>query len=290
MMQRFSALALAAVVILTVTQPSQALELPRQATVPGGVALITLGPDTDPRPEAFFQNRPVMVVKKDRQWLAVVGIPLSAQAGEQQLTINTPQGSWSRTFTVETKEYERQYITIKDKRKVNPNKLDMRRISAEKKEITAALGHWQAPLLARTLELDLPVEGRLSSPFGLKRFFNEQPRKPHSGIDLAAPQGTPLKAPANGKVITTGSYFFNGNTVFIDHGQGLVTMYCHMDRIDVEAGQTVTRGEMIGTIGMTGRVTGPHLHWSVSLNDARVDPTLFVPALHPQTQPTDPAM
>ena len=158
---------------------------------------------------------------------------------------------------------------------VNPEKRDMVRIGKEQKRIRKALANW-SPQPPKTLQLDLPVKAPVSSTFGLRRFFNNQPRKPHSGLDLAAAKGTPIKAPAGGRIIDTGKFFFNGNTVFIDHGEGLVTMYCHLSRIDVKPGQRVKRGEIIGAVGKTGRVTGPHLHWSVSLNDARIDPVFLL--------------
>jgi murein DD-endopeptidase MepM/ murein hydrolase activator NlpD len=158
---------------------------------------------------------------------------------------------------------------------VNPTQTDLERIKREKSIISAAFRHWRETPV-ESLELALPVDGQLSSAFGLQRFFNKQPRKPHSGLDIAAPRGTPVHSPAPAVVINTGSYFFNGNSVFLDHGQGMITMYCHMDSITVEEGQQVTRGEVIGTVGMSGRVTGPHLHWSVSINNTRVDPGLFL--------------
>jgi murein DD-endopeptidase MepM/ murein hydrolase activator NlpD len=126
------------------------------------------------------------------------------------------------------------------------------------------------------LDFIVPAEGELSSRFGLRRFFNEKPRNPHSGLDLAVARGTPVKASSSGKVLAADNYFFNGKTVFIDHGNGLVTMYCHLDKFKVKAGQKVEKGQLIGLSGMTGRATGPHLHWSVMLNGEMVDPELFV--------------
>jgi murein DD-endopeptidase MepM/ murein hydrolase activator NlpD len=256
--------------------PLPQTSLPKINAVPGGITVVDLELDTNKtnnkKPIVFYKKKRVMVVNNNGRWLSVIGIPLSAKPGQHELKINGR--SKMVNFKVGPKKYAEQRITIKDKRKVNPTAEDMKRIRREKVRINSALKHW-----ADSDEVDtrfvLPVAGELSSPFGLRRFFNEQARKPHSGIDIAAPEGTLIQAPAAGRVIESGDFFFNGNSVFIDHGQGLVTMYCHMSQIKVKPGQIVKQGEEIGAVGQTGRVTGPHLHWSVSLNDARVDPNLF---------------
>lgn len=249
--------------------------LPHTAAVPGGVIAVDLGPSSatlNTAPEARYNKKRVMVIQNDGRWQALVGIPLSTKSGTQKLKLAGRKQAV--TFKVGAKKYAEQRITLKNKRKVNPNKADMKRIRGERGRINAALRYWQQRATVETRFI-LPVTGRLSSPFGLRRFFNDQPRKPHSGIDIAAPEGTAIVSPAAGRIIENGEFFFNGNSVFIDHGLGLVTMYAHMSRIDVKPGQIVKRGETIGAVGHTGRATGPHLHWGVSLNDARVDPALF---------------
>lgn len=268
------------ILALLISPSTPAIELPMQQIVPGGVALLPIStPANTAPPRAHYNGKPVMMVQNQNQWYAVVGVPLGTEPGEQQITVIQGNDNRTQTFAVSDKAYETQRLIIKDTRKVEPNPQDLQRISREKVLSDRALSHWNDTLLTPNLQLDLPVEGRLSSSFGLRRFFNDQPRAPHSGLDIAAPEGTPIKAPAEGRVLLTGDLFFNGNSVYIDHGQGLVTMYCHLNRIDVKEGQLLKRGEVIGTIGMTGRATGPHLHWGVSLNDARVNPSLFVPAL-----------
>jgi murein DD-endopeptidase MepM/ murein hydrolase activator NlpD len=263
--------------------PAGALELPRLAAVPGGVTLVPLATGGE-RPRARFQGKPLLVLELDGQWQALVGLPLGAAPGSTQLDYTDAVGRRHQVaFTIQDKAYETQHITITDTRRVTPDAKDLERIARERTRIQAALGAY-SPEAPDSLLMDLPVEGRESSPFGLRRFFNEQPRAPHSGLDIAAPEGTPIQAPASGRVIDTGEYFFNGNTVFLDHGHGLVTMYCHMHEIAVEPGQQVRRGEILGTVGKTGRATGPHLHWGLSLNDARVDPRLFLRAEQVSTQ------
>ena len=125
----------------------------------------------------------------------------------------------------------------------------------------------------------MPLQGRTTSLFGHRRFFNDQPRSPHSGLDIAAPTGTPITAPEPGTVALVDDLYYNGKTVFLDHGQGLITMYCHLSEQSVTTGQVVEQNQQIGLVGATGRVTGPHLHWSVSLNGYRIDPLTFRSAL-----------
>jgi len=271
-MIKWAGLVLGCLLSLTVT----ATVLPEHHAIPGGVVIVTLSDSEQARPEVLYRKKRVAVVENNQHWVAIVGVPLSAKTGSQRLKVTQAGKTHTVLFDIEGKSYPTQHITIKDKRKVNPNKLDMTRINAESAEIKEALRHWrEEPVLP--FNFVWPIEGPVTGLFGRRRVFNGQPRRPHSGMDIAAPTGTAIHAPAGGIVRETGDYFFNGKTVFVDHGQGLVTMFCHMDRIDVEPGQQIEQGFVIGTVGATGRVTGPHLHLGVSLNDARVEPRLFFP-------------
>lgn len=248
--------------------------------VPGGVAVVQLGQDAAV-PTATFQGKPVLVVREEgRDWIAIVGIPLTTKAGSQQIVVKQGGASRNLGFSVDSKHYKEQHITLKNTRQVNPLPEDLKRINRELAEQIAAYRSF-SPGTPSNLVLDKPVNGPLSSPFGLRRFFNGEERNPHSGLDFAVPAGTPIKSPAAGKVILIGNYFFNGNTVFVDHGQGFISMFCHMSKIDVKVGDQVPRGGVVGRVGATGRATGPHMHWNVSLNDARVDPAIFIGAFKP---------
>lgn len=243
--------------------------------VPGGVAVVDLGSAAQ-APKASYQGKPVLVVKEQNNWLAIVGIPLTVKPGTQQVSA----GGRSLNFVVGNKKYPEQHITLKNQRQVNPNPADLKRIDGELAEQIRAYRSF-SPNTPSNLLLDKPVNGPLSSKFGVRRFFNGEERNPHAGLDFAVPAGTPIKTPAAGKVILIGNYFFNGNTVFVDHGQGFISMFCHMSKIDVKNGQSLARGAVVGKVGATGRATGPHMHWNVSLNDARVDPAIFIGAFQP---------
>ncbi|MFJ5295066.1 peptidoglycan DD-metalloendopeptidase family protein [Pseudomonas sp. NPDC088368] len=245
--------------------------------VPGGVAVVDLGAAAQ-APKATWQGKPVLVVKdSDARWQAIVGIPLTVKPGTSQ---QVSSGGRTLAFTVGSKKYPEQHITLKNQRQVNPNPDDLKRIEQEL-DVQVRAYRTFSPVTPSNLLLDKPVDGPLSSKFGVRRFFNGEERNPHAGLDFAVPAGTPIKSPAAGKVILIGDYFFNGNTVFVDHGQGFISMFCHMSKIDVKVGDAVPRGGVVGRVGSTGRATGPHMHWNVSLNDARVDPAIFINAFQP---------
>ena len=250
---------------------------PHDSRVPGGIARLSLGPAAE-RPRVMVGDAPTLVMGDMIEWTAIVGIPLSAKTGEHHVSVKTEKGSRTLDYVVRPKKYTEQRLKVSPKT-VDLSAEDTARYEREREHQRKVMATFteQFPRAA-DLQMRVPVPGRRSSSFGLRRIFNGQPRNPHSGMDIAAGTGTPIMAPLPGRVIDVGDYFFNGGTVWLDHGGGLLTMYCHLSAVDCKVGDALKTGERFCKVGATGRVTGPHLHWGVMLNQTMVDPALFIPA------------
>lgn len=250
--------------------------LPEHAPRPGGIAVIGLDTAGTNPPRVTFGGTRALVLRQDERWLAVIGIPLDQEIGTTSIRVANPDigAPMELPFQVLLHAYDEQRLTV-DRAYVDIGPDTLERIRNERRIIDTALRNWRDTSLADVL-LQPPVTGRRSPSFGFRRFFNDEPRAPHKGMDIAAAAGTPVLAAGAGKVTATGDFYFNGNTVIVDHGQGLVTMYCHLQAIGVTEGAVVAAGERIGAVGATGRVTGPHLHFGTYLNGTAVDPALLL--------------
>lgn len=247
---------------------------PRPLQVPGGVARLSLGPAAV-RPVVHAGDLPLLVVGDVIDWTALVGIALSAEPGPASINVRAPDGTQRQVaYTVAPKRYSEQQLKVSP-RTVDLSPEDLARHERERAHQQVVMASFSQPLPA-ALRMVVPVPGRRSSSFGLRRVFNGQARSPHSGMDIAAATGTLVAATLPGRVIDSGDYFFNGQTVWLDHGGGLLSMVCHLSAIDVRLGDLLATGQRLGAVGATGRVTGPHLHWGVMLNRTMVDPALFL--------------
>ena len=257
--------------LLTLFALTSAVLATEQSRRPGGIAIIEIGNIDVAAPEASLDGKPLLVLRRGEQWVAVAGIPLDTEPGEMVISTNGEQ----TIIDVAEHAYREQRLTVENKSFVNQNQEQLDRIWSERKIIDAVLTSFTDSPVGG-LSLAAPVPGTQSSSFGYRRFFNDEPRSPHKGMDISGPDGQAISASRAGIIAATGNYFFNGNTVLIDHGQGFVTMYCHMSEIAVEDGQQVKTGDTIGAVGSTGRVTGPHLHFGTYLNGTAVDPAIFL--------------
>lgn len=266
---------IAVVPMIMIGATAPAVELPPSSPVPGGVVVLPLGASAE-RPQVLAANGvPALVVGQPSGWSAVVGIPLAAKPGPGTVTVRRPGlRDHAVSYRIVAKQYAEQHLKV-PQGKVDLSPEDLARYERERTHQAQVIATFNASWPGE-LWMRQPTPGPRSSSFGLRRVFNGQARNPHSGMDIAAETGTPVVAAAAGRVIDTGDYFFNGHTIWLDHGAGLLTMYCHLSAIDVKVGDTVAAGERIGAVGATGRVTGAHLHWSVSLNRTMVDPALFL--------------
>lgn len=253
---------------------TQALSEPEHSPWPGGVGVIRIAGDS--RPGVKVNDKQALVMQSDGEWIAVIGIPLEHDSASPLMATITRPGAEPEQVAIDTRaaDYRVQRLTV-DRKYVEPDKSSLDRIFAERKIIDKALTHWRADDTGDVM-LQSPVPGTRSSSFGSRRIFNDQPRSPHKGMDIAATSGTPIVAPLSGVVSATGDFYFNGNTVILDHGQGYISLYCHLSSIDVESGEDVAVGDLLGKVGATGRVTGAHLHFATYLNGTAVDPALLI--------------
>lgn len=237
--------------------------------VNGGVIAVDLPVGTK---YVEFNNEKQLVVDET----AFVAVPLDHKPGKAHVRVHLGDNFVEDiSLQIETKEYPEQHITISDEKLVTPPEEVLERIARESARMKATYA-LRTPQESDLLPILTPVSGIVTGEFGFKRFFNGKPRNPHSGIDYAADQGTPIVAPAPGTVALTGDLYFNGKTVVINHGGGFVSVMCHMHEVFVQENQKIKRGDNIGTVGSTGRSTGPHLHWTISLQGTKVDPAVFI--------------
>ncbi|MEM7101402.1 MAG: peptidoglycan DD-metalloendopeptidase family protein [Pseudomonadota bacterium] len=236
--------------------------------VPGGIYVMQLEPGIS---NITFESRVAMTVGNS----ALIAIPINTKPGTHQVSFKRNGQLESASFEVVDKTYTEQHITLENQAMVDPPEETLKRIRSELTRQRSLYRQIRDPM-DLSAGFHKPLEGITTSLYGHRRFFNGKPRSPHSGLDIAAPEGTPIKAAAAGTVTLADDLYYNGKTIFLDHGQGLITMYCHMSELSVKEGDVVLPEQTIGLVGTTGRSTGPHLHWSVSLAGYRVDPELFM--------------
>lgn len=249
--------------------------LPRESRVPGGVALVAVGRADEPKPVVTRDSASVWTVKRGALWIAIVGLPLSTAPGENSVRVSRGAEAQSVTFTVKEKRYPVQHVTLRDNAMVEPPPEVIARIESESAHLKTVRSNWREDATTSAAFV-LPAKGRLSGRFGGSRVLNGKPRAPHAGLDVAIGRGTPVLAPGDGVVLDMGDYYFCGKTMFIDHGNGLLSLFCHLSEHNAKVGDTVRKGQAVARSGATGRASGPHLHWSVYLNGVSVEPELFV--------------
>jgi murein DD-endopeptidase MepM/ murein hydrolase activator NlpD len=268
--------------VLSTTQAPTPLRVSAQATTlqPGSVVVLTI--DTgDPVPalRARAFGRELAPYRADAgTWQVLVGIDMDVKPGAYPVEIEARPGTRTLySLAVKPRRFPTRRLKV-DPDLVNPPPQEMERIARESRQLRQL---WDAPASARIWEGPFvpPVPDAPNSSFGTRSIYNGEPRSPHSGTDFPSPAGRPIKAPNAGRVVLAGPLYFTGGTVVIDHGLGVLSLFAHLSSIGVREGDLVQTGDVIGEVGATGRVTGPHLHWAVRVGGARVDPLSLLAAL-----------
>lgn len=260
---------------LSDAEESATIAAPREIGT-GEISLITIKTNNRCKmPLIRFSGKDYICFKTEKNGIfhSMIAAPLTIKPGPTHLEVfcqDEKKPVATASIMVKKKKYPEEHLKVA-KKMVNFDPATLKRVLSDQKAVKRACAdttphrYWTSPFI-------WPVNSKILSPFGLRRFFNEEPRSPHSGIDLRAKKGTPIHAANDGRVALARDCYLSGNTLVIDHGAGLYTLYAHLSEIDVKKGEMVKKGDTIGLAGSTGRATGPHLHWGVSLEGDRVDP------------------
>ena len=269
------------------------LELSTREPSQGDIVLVEVRSGSPTELRATWSGRSLHFWKESdtgAPQLALIGVDFLAKPGPYALTIEARLESGERVgcstaLSVRSKEFPVQRLTVEE-RYIELSREDLARAGRDTQQLA---GIFRAATAARLWEggFQLPLQdAKASGSFGRRRILNDQPRSPHSGEDFSAPSGTLVLAPQRGRVVLASDLFFSGNSIVLDHGLGLYTFYGHLESMAVQTGDIVKTGTLLGRVGATGRVTGPHLHWAVRLNNTRVDPLALVSAFPTSKPPT----
>jgi hypothetical protein len=267
------------------TDPTISVALQGEPAQPGGILGLTVTTTSDVdgvTATAFGQTVTCVRDGSARRWRGLIGIDVAVTkssslevfarvGGQQHLVIYGPVRLQPRRFATRRLTVASQFV--------DPSPTELERIRREAARLDAVFSAVTVP--ERLQSFAPPLAGVVASNFGTRSVFNGEPRAPHAGADYRGAAGTPIEAPGAGRVVLAEPLFFTGNTVVIDHGLGLYSLLAHLSRIDAQVGDAVERGTVVGLLGATGRVTGPHLHWGVRIGAARVDPERLLALLGP---------
>ena len=229
---------------------------------------------TPPAVKFNGKNIPVFKLQDPGAFGVLLGIDLAEKPSQYDLTVEEGDRVQKHIIEVKPVTFGVEELNLPED-KVTLDEKTLKQVKKENREILGAMKPVTQEKLWEGSFIN-PVMGPVSGRFGVRRILNGEPRSPHSGEDFKAPEGTPVKVSNTGRVALTGEYFFTGRSIIVDHGLGCYTMYFHLKDISVQAGDRINKGDVIGTVGATGRATGPHLHWGVRLNGARVNPMTMV--------------
>ena len=260
------------VFIFPLTSDSSSFFKPEYLNVPGGIFLHEI-PVEKFKSGIFINNTRILTKQVNDKFYLIYGIPYGTPSGNQSINIVDRVSENTVNFFLKKRIVEKQYIKV-SKKYSEPSSSDVKRIIKEQKILKSHRNTWSSD--NPDINFIYPVEGIITGVFGTERYYNGKKGRYHNGIDIAAKMNDPIVAPSAGRVIVVGDFFYNGKFIYIDHGKGLLSIFIHLNEILVKKGESVKKGDEIGKIGTSGRSTGPHVHWSVMLNQTYIDPMIFI--------------